>query len=82
MSKIQKSHYFDTSHRCKLKNVFEYYDKIDISFNFNVKHRIFSIMNTSKTFEYDILRDFDRTRYNDTIKSIETRERRNIMTRT
>lgn len=81
MSKIQRPHHYDTSHRCKLKDVFEYHDKIDMSLNLNVKYRIFSIMNISKTFEYDILREANRTRHNDTIKLIETKKRKLKMTR-
>lgn len=81
MGKIRKYHHYDTPHRCKLKGVFEYHDKIGMPLSSDVKHRIFSIMNTSKASEYNILRGADRTRHNDTTKCIETRERKSKMTR-
>ena len=77
----QRLQHYDTSHRCKIKNVFEYFVKTDRVLSRNEKHEIFKIMNAFKSFEYEILNDSNRTRHNDLVKFNETRERNSIITK-
>ena len=74
----QRSNHYDTPHRCKIKSVFEYFEKTERVLSRTEKHEIFNVMNASKSSDYEILNDSDRTHHNDTAN--ETRDRNCIMT--
>ena len=80
MSRIQRSHHYDTPHRCKIKGVFEYFAKTNRVLSQNEKHEIFRVMDASKTSGYEILNGSDRTRHNDSARPNETRGRNPIIT--
>lgn len=80
MPKAQRPHYYDTPHRCKIKGVFEYFEKTGRVLSQNEKHEIFHVMNASKSSGYEILKGSDRTRHNDPTRPNETRGRDCIMT--
>ena len=79
MFKLQRFHHYDTSTRCRIKNAFEYHKALNDSLTLKIKHRIFKLFFVTKSFDYEILRDSDRTRYN-TI-DFDRRNRSNVVTR-
>ena len=62
---LRNSHHYDIPHRCRVKGVFDYFSKKQIQLSRLDKHEIFRIMGASRSREYEILKDFDRTRRND-----------------
>ena len=79
MPPIRRNRHYDTSRRCKIKSIFEYFQKIDVTLRIENKHAIFDVMNVSHVIDHKILNDFDRTRHKVCIN--ETRDRSLIMTR-
>ena len=65
MPKAKGSYYYNTSQRCKVKSVFEFFVKKNVKLGPKDKHEIFDIMNVFRACGYRILKEFDRTRHND-----------------
>ena len=78
MFKIQYYDYYDTSHRCKIKKVIEFFRKKSYSMIKKLKYDIFNIMNINHSFEYNILQDFDRKYHN--ANTNELRNRKYVLT--
>ena len=74
MPSEQREQHYDTSHRCCIKGIFEFFEKKGIQLTSEQTNDVFKILNLFRSSEYNILRDSDYTRHNDFVKSIETRE--------
>ena len=75
----QRFNHYDTPHRCKIKDVFEYFEKTKRVLSRTEKHEIFNVMNAFKSSDYEILNDSDRIHHNDTTNK--TRNRNCIITK-
>lgn len=79
-SQRQRLHSYDTSHRCKVKKAIEYFEKKEFRMIKTLKYDIFDTLNTSHTFEYEILTNSDRTIHND-LNTSDLRDRKYKITR-
>ena len=64
MSSKQRENHYDTPHRCRIKGVFELFEKKNIQLTPEQKDDIFKTMNSSRSSGFDILQGSDRTRHN------------------
>ena len=75
MPSEQREQHYDTPYHCRIKGIFEFFDKKGIRLTLKQINDVFKTINLPRSSEYSILRDSDRTRYNDLVRSTETRGR-------
>ena len=75
MPSEQREQHYDTPHRCRIKGIFEFFEKKGIQLTSEQTNDVFKTMDLPRSSGYNILRGSDRTRHNDPVKSIETRGR-------